>query len=148
MDDGLQTLLDEREIVGLIRSAWAAIDRKDWETYAHAFAEDGEFEILGQRRKGRAGIVAGPARDLARYAALQHIVTNEIVRVDGDVAEGQWYAIAVHVAAAEDPSAHADVGLRYRFRARRGDDGWRFAEVLLEVLWTGGASFAIPDDPG
>jgi len=146
--DDLQTLLDERAIVGLIRSAWAAIDRKDWATYADAFAPDGEFEILGQRRTGREAIVAGPARDLAGFAALQHIVTNEIVRVDGDAAEGQWYAIAVHVPSAEDPSAHADVGLRYRFRARRGaQDGWRLADVALEVLWTAGAGFEIPDAP-
>jgi uncharacterized protein (TIGR02246 family) len=147
-EHGLRTLLDEREIVALIRSAWAGIDRKDWAAYANAFADDGEFEILGQRRKGREAIVAGPSRDLAGFAALQHIVTNEIVRVDGDAAEGQWYAIAVHVPSAEDPGTHADVGLRYRFRARRGDDGWRFAEVVLEVLWTSGASFAIVDEPG
>ena len=144
-DPALRALVDERDIRDLIRNAWAGLDRKDWDAYANAFAQDGEFEILGQRRKGRAEIVAGPARDLQRYDALQHIVTNELVRVDGDEAEGQWYAIAVHVPDASDPASHADVGLRYGFRARRTQDGWRFAEVTLEVLWTGGASFSIPD---
>ena len=147
-DEQLRLLLDEREIRDLIVSAWAGIDRKDWDTYANAFAEDGEFEILGQRRKGREAIVAGPSRDLAKYDRLQHIVTNEIVRVDGDAAEGQWYAVAVHVPDAAAPGDHADVGLRYRFRARRGGDGWRFAEVVLEVLWTSGMGFAIADEDG
>jgi uncharacterized protein (TIGR02246 family) len=142
----LQNLADERDIRALIRSAWAAIDRKDWDGYASAFAVDGVFEILGQRRHGRDEIVAGPARDLARYDRLQHIITNELVHVDGDRASGQWYAIAVHVPDAGAPDRHADVGLRYRFDAKRTpDEGWRLADVALEVLWTAGLSFGLGD---
>jgi hypothetical protein len=74
-------------------------------------------------------------------------VTNEIVRVAGDNAEGQWYAVAVHVPEATDPTSHADVGLRYRFRARRGDAGWEFAEVVLEPIWSSGVSFGIDAPP-
>ena len=136
-------LLAERDIVRLIRDAWAAIDRKDWDTYADAFAHDGEFEIMGQRRKGRTEIVAGPARDLAKYHGLQHFVMNEIVDVDGDRAAGHWYAIAVHVPDGSDLGRHADVGLHYRFQARREDDAWRFADVTIEIVWTSGMSFAI-----
>jgi|1185.fasta_scaffold73554_1 uncharacterized protein (TIGR02246 family) len=143
----LRLLLDERAIRYLILSAWAAIDSKDWPTYAEAFAPDGAFEIMGQRRVGRDAIVAGPARDLAKYDALQHIVTNELIRVDGDLAEGQWYAIAVHVPSAADASEHADVGLQYRFRARRDADGWRFTEVALEPKWTAGMRFDIDEPP-
>ena len=144
-DQQLQLLLDEREIRNLALSAWAAIDRKDWDGYANVFAEDGEFEIMGQRRKGREEIVAGPARDLAKYDGLQHIVTNQIVAVDGDRAEGQWYAIAVHVPDGDDPGVHADVGLRYRFTAGRTAEGWRFTEVVIDILWTSGMSFGIEE---
>jgi uncharacterized protein (TIGR02246 family) len=143
--DQVGRLMDERDIKELIRSGWAAIDRKDWDTYANVFAADGEFEIMGQRRHGREEIVAGPARDLAKYDVLQHIVTNELVAVDGDDAEGQWYATAIHVPDASEPASHADVGLRYSFRAHREDEGWRFAEVVITVLWTAGSSFAIAD---
>jgi uncharacterized protein (TIGR02246 family) len=146
-DAALQVLTDERDIRAVIRSGWAAIDRKDWEGYASAFARDGVFEILGQRRHGRDEIVAGPARDLAGYDRLQHIITNELVDVAGDEATGQWYAIAVHVPDAAQPERHADVGLRYRFRARRTDEGWRLADVALEVLWSAGMEFGI-DRPG
>jgi uncharacterized protein (TIGR02246 family) len=142
-DAAVQVLVDERDIRALIRSGWAAIDRKDWDGYASAFAADGVFEILGQRRHGREEIVAGPARDLAGYDRLQHIITNELVDVDGDQATGQWYAIAVHVPKAAEPERHADVGLRYRFRAQRTDEGWRLADVALEVLWAAGLPFGI-----
>lgn len=136
-------LMGELEVRHLIVSAWAAIDRQDWDAYAGAFAEDGEFEIMGQRRRGRSEIVAGPARDLAKYDILQHIVTNVAAHVNADEADGQWYAIAVHVPDASDPARHADVGLRYRFRASRGSEGWRFSEVVLEVLWSSGIAFEI-----
>jgi uncharacterized protein (TIGR02246 family) len=137
----------ERTIVRLIRQTWAAIDRKDWDAYADGFAEDGEFEIMGQRRKGRAEIVAGPARDLAKYDGLQHLVMNEIVDVDGDRAAGRWYAVAVHVPDGSDPGVHADVGLHYRFQARREGDAWRFAEVTIQIIWTSGMSFGIEERP-
>jgi uncharacterized protein (TIGR02246 family) len=145
--NGNDVLHAERDIVRLIRDTWAAIDRKDWDAYADGFAEDGEFEIMGQRRKGRDEIVAGPARDLAKYDGLQHLVMNEIVDVDGDHAAGQWYAIAVHVPGASDPGTHADVGLRYRFKARREDDAWRFEEAVIDIIWTSGMSFGIEERP-
>jgi uncharacterized protein (TIGR02246 family) len=137
----------ERDIVRLIRQTWAAIDRKDWDAYADAFVEDGVFEIMGQRRRGRDEIVAGPARDLAKYESLQHLVMNELVDVDGERAVGQWYAVAVHVPDASDPGTHADVGLRYRFRARRDKTGWRFESVALDPIWTSGIGFEVEERP-
>ena len=142
-----ETLQAERDIVRLIRDTWAAIDRKDWDTYADGFHADGEFEIMGQRRKGRAAIVAGPERDLAKYDGLQHFVMNEVVDIDGENGAGQWYAVAVHVPDASDPGTHADVGLRYRFRVRREDGRWRFEEAVIDVIWTGGTSFAMAEPP-
>lgn len=143
----LERVAAELDVRDLILSAWAAIDRKDWDTYAGAFAEDGEFEIMGQRRRGRADIAAGPSRDLAKYDGLQHLISNVLVDVDGDSAGGQWYCVAVHVPDGAHPERHADVGLKYRFRARRGEDGWRFAEVTIEIVWASGIAFEIEDPP-
>jgi uncharacterized protein (TIGR02246 family) len=137
----------ERDVVRLIRETWAAIDRKDWGAYANGFAEDGEFEIMGQRRKGREEIVAGPERDLAKYDRLQHLIMNELVDVDGDHAKGSWYATAVHVPDGSDPGAHADVGLRYSFQASRRDGRWCFTEAVIQVIWTSGMSFAVQARP-
>jgi uncharacterized protein (TIGR02246 family) len=142
----VRLLLDEREIRGLISAFGAALDRKDWTAYAETFAPDGEFEIMGQRRVGREQIAAGPARDLAKFARLQHFVANQVVDLHGDEASGQWYLFAVHVPDGEHPERHADIGGRYRFRCRRMPDGWRFGEVRLEVLWSGGLGFAVEDD--
>jgi uncharacterized protein (TIGR02246 family) len=147
IEEQILVLRDEQAIRDLIRGAWAAIDRKEWDVYADAFAEDGTFEIWGQRRQGREAIADGPARDLAKFDRLQHIITNEIVRVTGDDADGQWYAIAVHVPDEADLATHADVGLRYRFSAHRGEEGWRLSEVVLKPVWTAGMKFEIDDPP-
>jgi uncharacterized protein (TIGR02246 family) len=144
-ETALRVLLDERELRALMVSFGSALDRKDWAAYAETFAADGEFEIMGQRRAGREAIAAGPARDLERFAALQHLVANQTVTVDGDDASGQWYLFGIHVPDGERRDRHADIGGCYRYRARRTPEGWRFSEVRLEVLWTSGLTFGIDD---
>lgn len=141
----LQVLLDEREIRALILRFGGSLDRKEWAAYADTFTRDGTFEIMGQRRVGRDAIAAGPARDLTRFDRLQHIVANEQIEVAGDEATGQWYLFGIHVPSSERPDVHADIGGCYRFRAHRTDEGWRFAEVAIEVRWSAGMPFAVDD---
>jgi uncharacterized protein (TIGR02246 family) len=148
MDPVLRKLADEAEIVALLRAFGRALDTKDWDAYAETFTPDGEFEILGQRRVGREEIAAGPARDLARYARLQHVLSNQEVEVDGDVARVRCYVLAIHVPDADRPDEHADVGGCYTGECRRLDGiGWRFARLRIEVWWTGGSRFRLAPVP-
>ena len=144
--EALQLLLDEREIRGLMTAFGTALDRKDWTAYGETFASDGEFEIMGQRRVGRAEIAAGPARDLTKFARLQHFVANQLVEVEGDEASGQWYLFGIHVPDGEHPERHADIGGCYRFRSRRTSEGWRFSDVRLDILWSSGLGFGLEHD--
>ena len=144
----LRLLLDERELRALILRFGASLDHKDWAAYAGTFAVDGEFEIMGQRRAGRTEIAAGPERDLSKFARLQHIVANETIAVDGDRASGRWYLYGIHVPSGDRPGEHADIGGCYRFRALRTADGWRFTEVLLDVLWNAGTTFTVDEHAG
>ncbi len=146
-DARLQRLLDEAEIRDLLLGFARALDSKDWDGYANTFTEDGVFEILGQRRVGRAEIAAGPARDLTRFDRTQHFSTNHVIAIDGDVAAAQSYVLGVHLPDAGQPALHADVGGTYRCECRRTDEGWRFSHVALEVWWSAGAAFGIEDAP-
>jgi uncharacterized protein (TIGR02246 family) len=134
---------DEDEIRELMLTFGRALDERDWDAYANTFAADGTFEIMGQRRVGRAEIAAGPARDLTQFDRTQHYSTNHRVELDGDRATASHYLLAVHVPDAERPNEHADVGGRYLCECRRTSDGWRFSEVRLEVWWTRGIEFEI-----
>jgi uncharacterized protein (TIGR02246 family) len=142
-DPQLQKLLDKDEISDLLVSFGAALDAKDWQSYGNTFTEDGTFTIMGQKRTGRAEIVAGPERDLERYGILQHFSANHRIEVDGDEARASHYVIAVHGPDAATPSVHADVGGRYECRCVRTPEGWRFSEIVLTVLWSAGETFEI-----
>jgi uncharacterized protein (TIGR02246 family) len=72
----LGELLDKQEISELLLAFTGALDSKDWEAYGGTFAPDASFTIMGQTRHGRDEIAAGPARDLERYARLQHFSAN------------------------------------------------------------------------
>ncbi len=139
----LEQLLDEAEIKQLILTFGESLDRRDWEAYANTFTEDGVFEIMGQRRTGRAAIAAGPARDLTVFARTQHFSSNHRVQLAGDTATASHYLYAVHVLDAERPDEHADVGGQYRCQCVRTAEGWRFRSVELEIWWTGGSKFSL-----
>jgi uncharacterized protein (TIGR02246 family) len=146
-DPRLRLLLDRAEIGDLMLAFGAALDAKDWEAYSEVFTEDASFTIVGQTRRGREAIVAGPGRDLERFDALQHFSCNHRIAIDGDQARASHYLLAVHVPDAGQPAVHADIGGRYDCRCVRTADGWRFAEVELGVLWSSGEEFAIePQD--
>jgi uncharacterized protein (TIGR02246 family) len=147
MSDALQRLLDEADIRELMLAFGRALDAKDWAAYGDVFTDDGQFEILGQRRHGRDEIVAGPARDLQRFDVLQHVLTNLSVQVDGDAATASAYLIGVHVPSAAEPDQHADVGAQYTYEVRRTAEGWRFSSVALAVLWTAGLPFGVEPKP-
>jgi uncharacterized protein (TIGR02246 family) len=136
-------LRDEAEIRDLMLAFARGLDERDWEAYADTFAEDGEFEIMGHRRVGRAEIAAGPARDLVKFHRTQHYSTNHRIQIDGDRATASHYLLAVHIPDSARPSEHADIGGRYLCECRRTPAGWRFTEVRLEVWWTRGIEFEI-----
>jgi uncharacterized protein (TIGR02246 family) len=138
---------DEAAIRELLLSYPRALDARDWDAYADAFAPDGEFEIMGQRRAGRADIAAGPARDLTRFDRTQHFVTNQQVAVDGDVATARQYVLAIHVPDAAEPDRHADIGGCYDCDCRRTAEGWKLARLRLEIWWTAGVPFGIEPEP-
>ena len=147
VEERLQELLDKQEVSELLLAFTGALDAKDWEAYGATFTPDATFTILDQERRGRDAIVAGPARDLERYARLQHFSANHRIRIDGDEAHASHYLIGVHVPDDADPSRHVDIGGRYDCRCVRTADRWLLADVVLGVRWTAGGQFRIEDVP-
>jgi uncharacterized protein (TIGR02246 family) len=143
----LQRLRDEADIRDLMLAFARGLDERDWDAYANTFTEDGLFEIMGQRRVGRAEIAAGPARDLVQFDRTQHYSTNHRIEVDGDRAAASHYLLAIHVPDAARPTEHADIGGRYVCQCRRTSAGWRFSEVSLELWWTRGIEFELEHSP-
>jgi len=142
----LQLFFDEREISNLIFSFADALDTSDWQAYGETFTSDGSFTIFGQTRHGREAIMAGPARDLSRYDKVQHFSMNHRIQVNGDEATASSYGLAVHVPDDKRLDVHADVGIRYDYKVVRTEEGWRFAEAEITVLWTGETKFMLAEE--
>jgi uncharacterized protein (TIGR02246 family) len=93
----LRRLEDLEEIRQLFVDYGRHLDAGDVEAYAELFADEGEI-LLGPigRAKGRAAIVElmTKVKERAQTASF-HLVTNPIVRLDGDRASGEvlWTVI-------------------------------------------------------
>jgi uncharacterized protein (TIGR02246 family) len=140
---GVEARSDRAEISQLLLTFVNSLDARDWDGYANTFTPDGVFEIMGQRRTGRAEIAAGPARDLGGFGRTQHFSSNHVIELARDTATARHYLLAVHVPDAARPAEHADIGGQYTCDCVRTAEGWRFRSVSLEIWWTAGEHFRL-----
>lgn len=135
--------IDAMEIIQQItRMAWLA-DRRDWDRLGGVFADqvDMDYTSLTGGEPARVAaddVVAGWRAGLGGLDATQHLVSNHLVRVDGDraVATAQFQAVHVLVNPHGDPTW--TLGGHYRFGLVRKDDGWRIDAVTLTTSWATG----------
>jgi uncharacterized protein (TIGR02246 family) len=134
---------DEAEIRRLVESYAAAADRRDSNTVAELFVEDGEFamfldpstEAPTAQRRGREEIRSAIDR-LGAYRATYHSIGSCTVEVVGERAHGDTRCDAHHLL--EEPDALRDhtMYIRYVDELVRTTTGWRFARRELRVIWT------------
>jgi len=131
VESRLRRLEDLEEIRQLFVDYGRHLDAGDVEAYAELFADDGEI-LLGPigRAKGRAEIVAlmTKVKERAQTASF-HLVTNPVVRIDGDRATGEvlWTVIKPNAQGKLEVAMfgrHLDELVRergrWRIRKRRG----------------------------
>jgi hypothetical protein len=138
-DGGLQTLLDEREIVRVALRYCQALDTKDWALLGDVFLQDATARLGGPSEL--TGLVAITERIRTALQSLdesQHLVGNHEVDLDGDAATHRCYLQAQHVRTAATGSPNYIVAGRYEDRFVRTEQGWRIAERALVVMWTEG----------
>lgn len=140
-DPQVRALSDRAEILDLVSYCLFSVDSKDWDATASCFTDDAEIDF-----GGRVGPVRGAAevadvlrRNLQSLDGSQHIVTNSLVRLDGDE--------ATHIAYVNGFKWRGDrvysVGCRYDDRLRRTPDGWRLCSRVVSRLWKVGDPDAI-----
>jgi hypothetical protein len=160
----LRHLLDRREIQDVALRYARAADRRDYALFEAIFSEDAR--LSGHRGdpdttpsyfalEGRDAIVAS-MRALERFESTLHVVSNQLVEVDGDHAHGETYCIAHHIYREDGVAMNHTMAIRYQDRLVRANGRWRFQHRRLAVDWerhaplheTGSATDPHPADPG
>jgi hypothetical protein len=146
MDAALQNLVDENEIRNAIVTMSLGMDTLDVDLFASAFSDPlyadipplggDEIRLSGQLRRLD---YATNVIDLMRgFTAVQHVSTNHLFNVDGDVASCRAYVLGTHFLD-EEADPWLTVGAIYTFQARRfASEGWRIERFKVTQLFRQG----------
>ncbi len=74
-------------------------------------------------------------RGLEQYEKTLHLVANQLIEIDGDLAKGETYCTAHHIYRREGAAMNHTMAIRYQDRFIRRDDRWWFEERRLAIDW-------------
>jgi ketosteroid isomerase-like protein len=125
---------DELAIRDLAYRYARLVDRRDWAEIPRVFTPDCELSGQGYLMRGHAELDAG-LRKIDMYSATLHCVQNQVTKLDGDWATGEFYCVANHIHERDGVPYKLDMGIRYEDCYVRTADGWRLAKRVLNLIW-------------
>jgi uncharacterized protein (TIGR02246 family) len=138
--DRLAPVADRLAISDLVHAYCQGVDRRDPESVARLFTEDGTFVAYAtpgateptSRSEGRAEI--GKAIGMARYyRKTTHTIGNHLATLDGDRASGETRVVAYHVLGDEGSETLMVWHIMYFDTYARTPEGWAIKERELRV---------------
>jgi SnoaL-like domain len=124
------------------RMAWHA-DEREWDALRDVFADEVRVDYTSLQGGepaivSRDELVESWAGLLGKLAATQHLLTNHLVTVSGDIAACTAAFQATHLL----PNPHGDpswtLGGTYRFELVRDGPTWRISAVTMTATWARG----------
>jgi ketosteroid isomerase-like protein len=135
----LKELQDKQEITEICYRYGLALDSRDWAALAALFTPDADAYYLDMPpARGYQAIEDTCRTALTPLTATQHLISNVVVRLDGDRAESSCYLQAQHVKAGTAGGDNFIIAGRYDDRLIRTPDGWRITHRRLALIWTVG----------
>ena len=133
----LRTLIDRAEITDLLTRYARAVDRQDWELFRSVFTPDARIDYT--QVGGVAGdldtVVGFLQEALAVFEAVQHLVSNIDIAIDGD--EAKVTAMVYYPLKLPSTGMWA-TGAWYHHELVRTADGWRSRSLVEEAGWFDG----------
>ena len=129
----IQELADKEAIRELVLLYSRGVDRQDPALLRDLYTDDATDTHGNTFDGGKEAYVDFLEQSFPYMHYSGHHVCNHLISVDGDVAEGEVYALAWHVFPDAEGGQTEDLMLvRYIDRYRRCDDGrWRFAQRVV-----------------
>jgi hypothetical protein len=135
-DPAVQRLLDRQEIADVVLRYCRGIDRLDLELVRSCYHPDATDEH-GTFTGTRDEYVEWVAGIVTRFTGTMHVVANQLIDVDGDVATSETYGVAYHWGEPlDDARRNFTTGFRYVDRFERRDGTWRIARRVAAREWT------------
>ena len=142
MPDLMRALVEERALERLTEEYAHATDRREPDSVASLFIEDGLLVLCldgaeGQSAKryhGRPAIAAAIAA-LSRYDATTHFLGQRSFEVEGHQARGETYCLAYHVRKQPGRLVNVVLAIRYLDKCVRRDGQWLFTERRIVTDW-------------
>lgn len=136
--DRLQVLADQEEIRRVLYTYFRAVDAADWDLMASCYHDDATDEHAGVYTGGIDGLVRWCVENVAReFSSWMHLGGQSIIDVDGDTAQTETYAVAIHKTHPDASGSTHDVIAAGRFfdRFEKRDGAWRIAQRRLVIDW-------------
>ena len=132
------SVVDRNAIVTGLRRYAYAVDDRDFDAVRSLFTRDAllDYTASGGPAGPRDEVVDWLADGLAQVGPTQHLVTNELVDLDGSDATSRCYLLNP-LLSPDDPAANVLLlGGEYRDTWHRGHRGWRIVERVHVVTWS------------
>lgn len=125
---------DELEIRNLVARYAVAVTRADRDAWAATWADDGEWNVVGQSARGRQDLVALLEKLTAVFTCVVQHAHSGVVELDGDRARGSWQ-ITEHGKLTNDMALFT-IGV-YSDEYVREKGAWRFASRRFRMVYSG-----------
>jgi SnoaL-like domain len=131
-----QTMSDRHHILDLIATLGRCLDERDFEVLRDLFTDDASVTTPGGTATGHDALVDQARRRHSQDAGIQHVITNQLVNIEGDRASVRANLLVSFArSGVSDPHPFL-LGEVYRFELRRTDDGWRIAGLGSTPVWS------------
>jgi 3-phenylpropionate/cinnamic acid dioxygenase small subunit len=137
----LADLLDRAAVIDLSFRYATAIDTRDWALLRTCFCDEVDVDFssfTGRPAPGKVSAEDWVAMVRGTVGGLdhtQHLISNQVITLDGDVGRYRAYVQAQHVLAGD---GFYLVGGTYDNEVRRDGDGWRLSAMRVELGWAQG----------
>jgi hypothetical protein len=132
----IRALTDRFAVLDVVSSCLLAVDARNWAAVSACFTEDADIDFGGRIGAVRGGLAAAEVlrRTFRSLDCSQHLVTNSVVRLNGDEATHVGYILAQHQRDGRlyTVGASCDDGLC------RTADGWRLCRRVVSRVWKAG----------
>jgi len=138
----VQALLDRQAITDVIHLYLRGADRADADLIAAAYHADAIEDHGGVYNGPASDYVALMARMLPKAGVMNHLATNIVIELDGDVAHAEHYILAFARMKKDGETFDTLTLARALDRFERRDGDWRIAHRRLVWEWNHEMPFA------